>query len=77
MVDCILTVLALVLAWMCSGLFSRPLKRVQDNIENISKGKEINKRKRDYSEVVEVTERFPKDCRQNEYPKQNKTGICI
>ena len=71
MVDCILTVLALVLAWMCSGLFSRPLKRVQDNIENISKGKEINKRKRDYSEVVEVTERFQKTV--DRMNTQNKT----
>lgn len=60
MVDCLLVVFALVAAWVCSVLFSRPLKRVQENIENISVGKGTRRNTRDYSEIVEISEKFQK-----------------
>ena len=60
MVDCLLVVFALVAAWVCSVLFSRPLKRVQENIENISVGKGTRRNTGDYSEIVEISEKFQK-----------------
>lgn len=60
MIDCLLVVFALVAAWVCSVLFSRPLKRVQENIENISVGKGTRRNTKDYSEIVEISEKFQK-----------------
>lgn len=58
MIDCILFVLALLIAWLCSVLFSKPVKRVEDSIEQISKGKTDDAEKKDYSEIMNISSEF-------------------
>lgn len=57
MIDCIVFVLALIVAWICSTFFSRPIKRVEQSIEQISRGK-VDEDKKDYSEIMNISREF-------------------
>lgn len=57
MVDCLVFVLALIVAWICSAFFTNPIKRVENSIEQISKGK-IDDDKNDYSEIMNISHEF-------------------
>lgn len=60
MIDCLLIIFALLMAWMCSVLFTRPIKRVEDAIEKISRGRMENLETKDYSEIEKISSEFKK-----------------
>lgn len=57
MIDCLLFVLALIVAWLCSVFFNKPIKRIESSIEQISKGKS-DEYKKDYSEIMNISSEF-------------------
>lgn len=50
--------LALIIGWVCSHMFGKPIERIEDSIERISKGEEEIERKTEYSEVSNITNEF-------------------
>lgn len=57
-IDCLLFLVALLVAWLCSVVFSKPVKRVENSIEQISKGKVDDYEKKDYSEIMNISSEF-------------------
>lgn len=51
-------VLAILMGWICSMMFGRPIKRIEDSIEKMSRGEEEEVYKNEYSEIVEISYEF-------------------
>ena len=60
MIDCLLLIFSLLMAWLCSVLFTRPIQRVENSIQNISKGQTDNLEKKDYFEIEKISSEFSK-----------------
>jgi signal transduction histidine kinase len=59
-IDCLLVIFSLLAAWLCSLLFTRPIKRIENSIEKISKGQMENIERKDYSEIEKISGEFTK-----------------
>lgn len=60
-VDTLLIIFALIMAWGCSVLFNRPIKKMHESIKKITLGQtEGENHGREYSEVAEISEEFSK-----------------
>lgn len=53
-------VVAILMGWICSKMFGRPIKRIEDSIEKISRGEEEEVYKNEYSEIVDISKEFKK-----------------
>ncbi|MFQ9514914.1 MAG: ATP-binding protein [Eubacterium sp.] len=60
MIDCLLYIFSLLAAWLCSVLFTRPIKRIENSIEKISKGQLDEVERKDYSEIEKISGEFTK-----------------
>lgn len=60
MIDSLLLIFSLLVAWLCSVLFTRPIQRVENSIQNISRGQTDNLEKKDYSEIEKISSEFSK-----------------
>lgn len=60
-VDTLIVIFALIMAWGCSVLFNRPIKKMHESIEKITLGQmEDENQNKEYSEVAEISEEFSK-----------------
>lgn len=51
-------VIAMLIGWICSKMFGRPIKRIEDSIEKMSRGEEEEVYKNEYSEIVKISNEF-------------------
>ncbi len=51
-------VIAIVVGWICSKMFSRPIKRIENSIEKMSRGEEEEEYKHEYTEIVNISSEF-------------------
>ena len=59
--DTLIIIFALIMAWGCSVLFNRPIKKMHEAIEKITLGQmEEQYQGKEYSEVAEISEEFSK-----------------
>lgn len=58
MIDCLLLIFAVLAAWICSIFFTRPIKRIENSIERISKGQLEESNKKDYAEIEKISSEF-------------------
>lgn len=57
-IDWILAIFALLIGWLCSVLFVRPIKRVEQSIEQLTTGQLQNVDAKDYSEITSISKEF-------------------
>lgn len=58
MINLLLVIFALVTAWLCSRILSRPIKSIENSIEQISKGNMDAIEVKDYSEIQNIIQEF-------------------
>lgn len=58
MMDCLLVIFALVVAWLCSFFFMRPLTNIGSMIKEISSGKTAREKEKDYTELAKISSDF-------------------
>lgn len=60
MADCLLLIFSLLMAWICSIWFTRPIVRIENSIEKISKGRMEDIKRKDYYEIEKISGGFSK-----------------
>lgn len=58
MINLLLVIFALAIAWLCSRILSRPIKSIEDSIEQISRGNMDAIEVKDYSEIQNIIQEF-------------------
>lgn len=58
MIDSLLIIFSLLIAWACAVLFTRPIKRIENSIEKISSGHLENIERKDYTEIEKISDEF-------------------
>ncbi len=58
LMDWLMVIFVLGSAWLCSRIFTRPIKRVENNINNISHGKSNQYSEKDYTEIMRISDEF-------------------
>ncbi len=56
--ECLIIVFALIIAWLCSVFFTRPIHRIEESVEDIVEDREPKKRGGEYSEVKKISDEF-------------------
>lgn len=68
----LIIIFALFMAWLCSLIFTRPIKRIEQTVDGIYKGNlKEHEEKRDYTEIEQITHEFNKMV--NRLNKQEKS----
>lgn len=58
--EILLIICALLIAWMCASLFTRPIKRIEQTIEGFFERGIENFEQKDYTEIEEISSEFSK-----------------
>lgn len=53
-------VIAIIMGWLCSKMFGRPIKRIEESIEKMSRGEDEEVYKNEYSEIINISSEFKK-----------------